>query len=88
MSQISEIQRVWSSTLLQPLTSRLSPEQQLATGVTSDYIRLSIGIENVEDIIEDLDQALHWIPLCEMGNLPIHFGSNTRSDATHFTTRE
>ena len=40
---------------------QLSPEQQLATGVTPDYIRLSIGIENVQDIIEDLDQALAQI---------------------------
>ncbi|KAF5084432.1 L-methionine gamma-lyase [anaerobic digester metagenome] len=40
---------------------QLSPEQQLATGVTPDYIRLSIGIENVEDIIDDLDQALAQI---------------------------
>ncbi|MHB8093347.1 MAG: O-acetylhomoserine aminocarboxypropyltransferase/cysteine synthase family protein [Candidatus Aminicenantales bacterium] len=37
---------------------QLSPEEQLATGVTPDFIRLSIGIENVEDIIADLDQAL------------------------------
>jgi O-acetylhomoserine (thiol)-lyase len=33
-------------------------EEQAATGVTADYIRLSIGIEDVQDIIEDLDQAL------------------------------
>lgn len=37
---------------------QLSAEEQLATGVTPDYVRLSIGIENVEDIIADLDQAL------------------------------
>ncbi|MEW6443064.1 MAG: O-acetylhomoserine aminocarboxypropyltransferase/cysteine synthase family protein [bacterium] len=37
---------------------QLSPEEQLATGVTEDYIRLSIGIEDVEDIREDIDQAL------------------------------
>ena len=37
---------------------QLTPEEQLATGVTEDYIRLSIGIEDPEDIIEDLDQAL------------------------------
>ncbi|MFH1380866.1 MAG: O-acetylhomoserine aminocarboxypropyltransferase/cysteine synthase [Candidatus Omnitrophota bacterium] len=37
---------------------QLSPKEQLATGVTPDYIRLSIGLENVEDIIEDIDQAL------------------------------
>lgn len=37
---------------------QLSPEEQLATGVTPDYIRLSIGIEHVDDIITDIDQAL------------------------------
>jgi O-acetylhomoserine (thiol)-lyase len=37
---------------------QLSPEEQLATGVTPDFIRLSIGLEHVEDIIADLDQAL------------------------------
>jgi len=37
---------------------QLTPQEQAATGVTPDYIRLSIGIEDAEDIIEDLDQAL------------------------------
>lgn len=37
---------------------QLTEEEQLATGVTPDYIRLSVGIENVDDIIADLDQAL------------------------------
>ena len=37
---------------------QLTEEEQLATGVTTDFIRLSVGIENVEDIIEDIDQAL------------------------------
>jgi len=37
---------------------QLSPEEQLATGVTPDFIRLSIGIEHIDDIIEDLEQAL------------------------------
>ncbi len=37
---------------------QLKPEEQLETGVTPDFIRLSIGIEDVEDIIADLDQAL------------------------------
>ncbi|HOJ77596.1 MAG TPA: homocysteine synthase [Bacillota bacterium] len=40
---------------------QLSEEEQLATGVTPDFIRLSIGIENVEDIIEDIAQALEQI---------------------------
>ena len=37
---------------------QLSAEEQAATGVTADYIRLSIGLENIEDIKQDLDQAL------------------------------
>jgi O-acetylhomoserine (thiol)-lyase len=37
---------------------QLTPEEQAATGVTSDFIRLSTGIEDVDDIIADLDQAL------------------------------
>ena len=37
---------------------QLSAEEQLATGVTPDFIRLSIGIENVDDIIADIEQAL------------------------------
>jgi O-acetylhomoserine (thiol)-lyase len=37
---------------------QLSEEQQVSAGVTPDMIRLSIGIENVDDIIADLDQAL------------------------------
>ncbi len=38
--------------------SQLSSEDQLATGVTAGYVRLSIGIEHIDDIIADLDQAL------------------------------
>ena len=37
---------------------QLTPEEQAATGVTADFIRISVGIEDVEDIIADLDQAL------------------------------
>ncbi|MCJ7614155.1 O-acetylhomoserine aminocarboxypropyltransferase/cysteine synthase [Candidatus Bathyarchaeota archaeon] len=37
---------------------QLTREEQVETGVTEDYIRLSIGIEDVEDIKEDIDQAL------------------------------
>ena len=37
---------------------QLSPHEQLATGVTPDFIRLSIGLEHVDDIIADIDQAL------------------------------
>ncbi len=38
--------------------SQLSAEDQLATGVTAGYVRLSIGLEHIDDIIADLDQAL------------------------------
>ena len=38
--------------------SQLTPEEQRATGVTDDYVRLSIGIEHIDDILADLDQAL------------------------------
>jgi O-acetylhomoserine (thiol)-lyase len=38
--------------------SQLSEAEQLETGVSPDFIRLSVGLETVEDLIEDLDQAL------------------------------
>ncbi|MGE3798419.1 MAG: O-acetylhomoserine aminocarboxypropyltransferase/cysteine synthase family protein, partial [Thermomicrobiales bacterium] len=38
--------------------SQLTEEEQATTGVTPDYVRLSIGLETVADIIADLDQAL------------------------------
>jgi len=37
---------------------QLTPAEQASTGVTPDFIRVSVGIEDVEDIIADLDQAL------------------------------
>ena len=38
--------------------SQLSAEEQLASGVSPGYVRLSIGIEHIDDILADLDQAL------------------------------
>lgn len=38
--------------------SQLEGEELLSTGVTPDFIRLSVGLENVDDLIADLDQAL------------------------------
>lgn len=52
------------SLVIHPATTthqQLTPEEQAATGVTPDYIRLSIGIEDVEDIISDLEQALEEV---------------------------
>jgi O-acetylhomoserine (thiol)-lyase len=37
---------------------QLGPEDLKATGVTEDLIRLSVGIENVDDLLEDLEQAI------------------------------
>ena len=41
--------------------SQLSEEDQLKSGVTSGYIRLSIGIENIDDILSDIEQSLKQI---------------------------
>ena len=38
--------------------SQLTPEDQIATGVSDEYVRLSVGIEHIDDIIADLEQAL------------------------------
>jgi len=40
---------------------QLSPEEQLATGVTPDFIRLSIGIEHIDDILNDFEQAFEKV---------------------------
>lgn len=52
------------SLIIHPATtthSQLTEEEQASTGVTPDFIRLSIGLEDVKDIIADLDQALDQI---------------------------
>ncbi len=49
------------SLVIHPATtthSQLNVEEQLLTGVTEDFVRLSIGIESVEDIVADIEQAL------------------------------
>jgi O-acetylhomoserine (thiol)-lyase len=38
--------------------SQLNDEELLASGVTPGYVRLSVGIEHIDDILEDIDQAL------------------------------
>ncbi|NNE23644.1 MAG: bifunctional O-acetylhomoserine aminocarboxypropyltransferase/cysteine synthase [Rhizobiales bacterium] len=50
------------SLAIHPATSthqQLSAAEQLASGVTPGYVRLSVGIEHIDDIIADIDQALH-----------------------------
>ncbi len=49
------------SLVIHPATtthSQLEPDDLLATGVTDDFVRLSVGIESLDDIIADIDQAL------------------------------
>ena len=38
--------------------AKLSEEDRLITGITSGLIRVSVGLEHVEDIMDDLEQAL------------------------------
>lgn len=37
---------------------QLTPEEQISSGVTDDFVRFSVGLESLEDILADLDQAL------------------------------
>jgi O-acetylhomoserine (thiol)-lyase len=49
------------SLVIHPATtthSQLEPDELLATGVTDDFVRLSVGVESIDDIIADIDQAL------------------------------
>lgn len=49
------------SLVIHPATTthqQLSAEEQIATGITDDFVRFSVGIEDVKDIIADVDQAL------------------------------
>ena len=48
----------WSSTRPARRTSSSAARSSAPTGVTDDFIRLSIGLEDIDDIIADLDQAL------------------------------
>jgi O-acetylhomoserine (thiol)-lyase len=52
------------SLIIHPATtthSQLTEEEQRATGVTPDYVRLSVGLETVSDLIADLEQALEQV---------------------------
>lgn len=52
------------SLVIHPATTthqQLTPTEQEANGVTPDYIRLSVGTEDIEDIISDIEQALEQV---------------------------
>jgi len=60
LSHLANIGDAKSLVIHPPSTThqQLSPEEQLASGVSPDFIRLSVGIEDVKDIMADIDQAL------------------------------
>jgi O-acetylhomoserine (thiol)-lyase len=39
--------------------SQLTPDEQITTGVTDDFVRLSVGLETLDDLLADLDSALN-----------------------------
>ena len=55
-SHVANIGDVRSLTRRRP-HSQLSPEEQLATGVTPGLVRLAVGIEGIDDILADLEQV-------------------------------
>ena len=58
---LSRISATAKSLAIHPATTthqQLNEEQQMSTGVTPDFVRLSVGIEDIEDLLADLDQAL------------------------------
>lgn len=50
------------SLIIQPASTthqQLTPEEQVESGITDDFIRFSVGLEDIDDILSDLDQALN-----------------------------
>ena len=43
--------------------SQLSADEQAAAGVTPDLVRISVGLEHIEALKDDIAQALHAAPL-------------------------
>jgi O-acetylhomoserine (thiol)-lyase len=58
---------------------QLTEEEQRATGVTPELVRLSVGIEDVRDLIDDLEQALAGI--ASAWNPPHRFDSQISTTA-------
>ncbi len=56
---ISATARRWPATRPSTTHRQLAPEELAKAGVSEDMIRLSVGIEHIDDLIADLDQALN-----------------------------
>ena len=50
---------------------QLTPEEQESTGTTDDLVRLSVGIEHIDDILADLDQALRAATTSSVEPVPV-----------------
>ena len=57
-SPISVMCAAWRSIRRARRIPSFPEEEQLATGVTGGYVRLSVGLEHIDDILADLTQAL------------------------------
>ena len=57
-SPISATRAAWRSIPPPPRTRSLIPQEQEATGVSDGYVRLSVGIEHIDDIIADIERGL------------------------------
>ena len=58
VANIGDVRSSRSAPTASTTHSQLTPEEQAKTGVTDGYVRLSVGIEHIDDILADLDQAL------------------------------
>ena len=58
MNAFKFIQGVETVSMRMDKQSQLSVEYQAASGVTPGYVRLSIGLEHIDDILADIGQAL------------------------------
>ena len=47
--------------------SQMNPEEQKACGIPPEMVRLSVGLENIEDIIDDIEQALEFVTAAKGG---------------------
>jgi len=50
----------------------LSEQERLDSGVTEDMIRISVGIEHIDDIVADLDQALAAVRVAAPDQVPVN----------------
>jgi methionine-gamma-lyase len=65
--------------------SPYEPEERVEAGITDSLIRISVGLENVDDIINDLSQALSNVSLCSVAKINAD-GSSVKDVGIHKAT--